>query len=103
VLEQFKPVADRVGKTLDKEVGYIKIIGHTDNQPISSTNVRFPNNYALSVERAKAVAALIKPLLAKPDRLQTEGRGETAPIADNKTPEGRAKNRRVEIVIPRTD
>jgi type VI secretion system protein ImpK len=103
VLDQFKPVADRVGKTLDKEVGYIKIIGHTDNQPISTTNVRFPNNYVLSVERAKAVAALIKPLLAKPDRLQTDGRGETAPIADNKTPEGRAKNRRVEIVIPRTD
>ena len=57
----------------------------------------------LSVERAKNVAALFRPLLTNGDRLQTEGKGETAPIADNKTTEGRAKNRRVEIVIPRTD
>ncbi len=103
VLDQFKPVASRVAATLDKEEGYIKIIGHTDNTPISSGNVRFPSNYALSIERAKSVAALLKPALAKPDRIQTDGKGETAPIADNKTPEGRARNRRVEILIPRTD
>jgi flagellar motor protein MotB len=41
--------------------------------------------------------------MINPDRLQTEGKGETAPIADNKTSEGKARNRRVEIVIPRTD
>jgi type VI secretion system protein ImpK len=46
---------------------------------------------------------LLKPGLAKPDRLQTDGKGETAPIADNKTPEGRARNRRVEILIPREE
>ncbi len=103
VLDQFKPVAARVAATLDKEEGYIKVIGHTDNTPISSGNVRFPSNFALSIERAKSVAALFTPALAKPDRLQTDGKGETSPIADNKTPEGRAKNRRVEILIPRTD
>ena len=57
----------------------------------------------LSIERAKSVAALFRPYLANPDRLQTDGKGETAPIADNRTPDGRAKNRRVEILIPRTD
>jgi len=103
VLDQFKPIGDRIAATLDKEDGYIKVIGHTDNTPIGSGNVRFPSNHQLSVERAKSVAALFKPALAKSDRLQTDGNGETAPIADNATAEGRAKNRRVEIVIPRTD
>ena len=103
VLDQFKPVASRVAATLDKEEGYIKVIGHTDNTPISSGNVRFQSNYALSVERAKNVAVLLRQNLGKADRIQTDGKGETAPIADNKTPEGRAKNRRVEIQIPRTD
>jgi type VI secretion system protein ImpK len=103
VLDQFKPVAARVATTLDKEDGYIKVIGHTDNTPITGGNIRFPSNYALSVERAKSVATLFRPHLAKADRLQTEGKGETVPIADNKTAEGRAKNRRVEIQIPRSD
>jgi len=103
VLDQFKPIAGRVAGTLDKEEGFIKIVGHTDNTPISRSNVRFPDNYHLSIERARSVAALFRPFLAKPDRLQTDGKGETAPIADNKTPEGKAKNRRVEILIPRTD
>src|SRR6267154_3378871 len=103
VLDQFKPIAGRVAGTLDKEEGFIKIVGHTDNTPISRSNVRFPDNYHLSIERARSVAALFRPFLAKPDRLQTDGKGESAPIADNKTPEGKAKNRRVEILIPRTD
>lgn len=103
VLDEFKAIAARVAATLDKEEGFIKVIGHTDNTPIGSGNVRFPSNYQLSVERAKSVAALFRPFLAKADRLQTDGKGEAAPIADNKTPEGRAKNRRVEILIPRTD
>jgi type VI secretion system protein ImpK len=103
VLQQFKPVAARVAAALDKEPGFIQIVGHTDNTPIYGTNVRFPSNYALSIERAKSVAALLKLGLANPDRLQTDGKGETAPIADNKTPEGRARNRRVEILIPREE
>lgn len=103
VLDQFKPVAARIAAALDKEGGYIRVVGHTDNTAIAGHNVRFPSNYQLSVERAKSVAAMLRPALAKPDRLQTEGMGETAPIADNKTPDGRAKNRRVEIFIPREE
>jgi type VI secretion system protein ImpK len=103
VLPQFKPVATRVAAALDKEPGFIQIVGHTDNTPIGGANVRFPSNYQLSIERAKNVAALLSLGLAKPDRLQTDGKGETAPIADNKTPEGRARNRRVEILIPREE
>ena len=103
VLDEFKPISERVAQTLDKEEGFIKVIGHTDSTPIGAGNVRFPSNYQLSVERAKSVVGLFSKSLAKPDRLQSDGKGETAPIADNKTVDGRAKNRRVEMLIPRTD
>jgi len=101
VLDAFKPVAARVAATLDKEPRHIKVVGHTDNTPIKT--VRFPSNFELSVERARAVAALLKLGLADPDRVDIEGKGPDAPIASNATPEGRAKNRRVEIFIERSE
>ncbi|VTZ23686.1 hypothetical protein MPC1_14820001 [Methylocella tundrae] len=57
----------------------------------------------MSLERAKVVGALLKQSLSHPERVETEGKGADAPIASNDTPEGRAKNRRVEIVVPRRD
>jgi type VI secretion system protein ImpK len=101
VLEEFKPLAQRIAATLEKEPGWIKIVGHSDSTPIRT--VRFASNWALSVERAKAVAALIKPALSKPDRVEVDGKGADVPIASNKTAEGRARNRRVEVLIPRAD
>lgn len=64
--------------------------------------VRFPSNWHLSVERAKAVAALIKQSLTDPNRIDVEGKGSDTPIASNATPEGRSKNWRVEVMIGRT-
>jgi type VI secretion system protein ImpK len=101
VLEDFKPVAIRVAATLDKEPGHIKIVGHTDTTPIRT--VRFPSNFELSVERAKAVAAVLKRGLADSNRVDVEGKGPDVPIGSNATPEGRAKNRRVEIFIERSE
>jgi type VI secretion system protein ImpK len=101
VLDAFKPVAARVAATLDKEPGHIKIVGHTDTTPIRT--VRFPSNFELSVERAKAVAAVLKRGLADSNRVDIEGKGPDVPIASNATPEGRAKNRRVEIFIERSE
>jgi type VI secretion system protein ImpK len=101
VLDAFKPVAARVAATLDKEPGHIKIVGHTDSSPIHT--VRFPSNFELSVERAKAVAAVLKLGLANPTRVDIEGKGPDAPIASNSTPDGRARNRRVEIFIERSE
>jgi type VI secretion system protein ImpK len=101
VLDAFRPVAVRVAATLDKEPGHIKIVGHTDNSPIR--NVRFPSNFELSVERAKAVAAVLKAGLADSSRVDIDGKGADVPIASNSTPEGRAKNRRVEIFIERSE
>lgn len=101
MLAAFKPVAARVAATLDKEPGRIKIVGHTDNSPMHT--VRFPSNFELSVARAKAVAAALKPGLTDPSRIVMEGKGPDVPIASNTTPEGRAKNRRVEIFIERSE
>src|SRR3954470_5312074 len=101
VREAFKPAAARIAKLLDQENGFIKIVGHTDSEPIKS--VRFPTNWHLSVERAKAVGALLKKGLAHPERIQTDGKGSEVPVASNATAEGKSKNRRVEILIPRTD
>jgi type VI secretion system protein ImpK len=101
VLDAFKPVAARVAATLDKEPGHIKIVGHTDSSPIHT--VRFPSNFELSVERAKAVAAVLKLGLANPSRVDIEGKGPDVPIASNSTPDGRARNRRVEIFIERSE
>jgi type VI secretion system protein ImpK len=101
VLDAFKPVAQKIAATLEKEPGWIKIVGHSDSTPIRT--VRFQSNWHLSVERAKAVAALIKPLLSQPNRVETDGKGADSPVASNATAEGRARNRRVEFLIPRAD
>ncbi len=100
IKDQFKPLAAKLGAILDKEPGRIRIVGHTDNTPMKT--VRFPSNWHLSVERAKAVAALLKQILTDPSRIDVEGKGSDTPIASNATPEGRAKNRRVEVMIGRT-
>jgi type VI secretion system protein ImpK len=101
VRSAFRPAAARIARLLDQETGFIKVVGHTDSVAIKS--VRFPSNWHLSVERAKAVAGLLKQGISKTDRLQVDGKGAEIPIASNATPEGRAKNRRVEILIPRTE
>lgn len=71
----------------------IKVIGHTSSDGDDAANL----------ELSKKRAAAVKDLLASEfsiegDRIETEGKGETAPVADNKTKEGRAQNRRVEFV-----
>jgi type VI secretion system protein ImpK len=78
----------------------VRVVGHTDSSPIRT--VRFPSNFQLSLERAKAVTRLLKAGLSKPDRVEAEGKGADVPIAPNKTVEGRARNRRVEIIMTRS-
>ena len=99
VKESFKPVAAKIVAYLNDQPGKIRIVGHTDSTPIK--NVRFPSNWHLSVERAKAVAAILKTGLKDDGRVETDGKGQDVPIASNDTAEGRAKNRRVEVMIAR--
>lgn len=101
VLEDVRPLMMFVALALDDEKGAVKVVGHSDNTPIS--NARFASNFELSLERAKAVGDLLKQSLSRPERVEVEGKGADVPIASNDTAEGRNKNRRVEIVVPRSD
>jgi len=91
------PVLNKVGRALEQVQGQILITGHTDNRPIRTA--RFPSNWHLSKARAQAVANVIEPFLSNPARISVEGRGDAEPVASNKSPQGRAKNRRVEILL----
>ena len=95
----FAPVAADIARFLNTTPGKVKVIGHTDSTPIKT--VRFPSNQVLSKDRAQAVANVIKRGMQQPDRIEIEGRGPDVPVAPNTTPDGRAKNRRVEVQVPR--
>jgi chemotaxis protein MotB len=114
-----KSVLDAVAEVIrnDRQLSqrYFQVAGHTDNKPLSGG--RFGDNWGLSTMRAREVLVyLIKPVDPKPpapnakdkskggggliaDRLHAAGYGETDPVAKNDTDEGRAQNRRVELVL----
>lgn len=75
----------------------VTVEGHTDNTPIS--NGQFPSNWELSVVRASTVVRLFQDSGVAPWRLTATGYGEQRPVASNATPEGKARNRRVNIII----
>ncbi len=94
-----KPILDQVGLILERYAdGTIEIEGHTDNVPMSGA--KYSNNNELSSGRALSVFDYILSITnLDPANIKHAGRGEYLPVADNSTPEGRAKNRRVEIKI----
>ncbi len=81
----------------------ILVEGHTDNLPIK-TSV-YKDNWDLSTARATTIVRILSSdYKVTPSRLSASGRGEHYPVADNKTAEGRAKNRRTEIILsPKLD
>ena len=93
------PMLNKIGKILSKYADdNIEIEGHTDSVPLNGG--RYENNDVLSSYRALAVFDYLKDNASiDPSIMKHWGRGEYEPIADNSTPEGRAKNRRVEIKI----
>ena len=93
------PMLNKIGKILSKYADdNIEIEGHTDSVPLNGG--RYENNDVLSNYRALAVFDYLKDNASiDPSIMKHSGRGEYEPIADNSTPEGRAKNRRVEIKI----
>ena len=93
------PMLNKIGKILSKYADdNIEIEGHTDSVPLNGG--RYENNDVLSSYRALAVFDYLKDNASiDPSIMKHSGRGEYEPIADNSTPEGRSKNRRVEIKI----
>lgn len=101
------------GKTAVRQLGNvlaqnpdiaILIEGHTDNVPYSGSG-QLSGNWDLSTKRATAIVNILRENDAiNPENLTAAGRGEFAPIASNDTSEGRAKNRRIEVILtPKLD
>ena len=84
---------DLVSKMSGINLEVIIAVGHTDSVGGDAYNQK------LSVRRAEAVKAYLASKGVEKNRVYTEGKGEKQPVADNKTAEGRAKNRRVEIEV----
>ncbi len=97
--EESLPVMEKVAVILERYAGStIEIEGHTDTVPMNSA--KYANNNELSSARALSVFDyLVENTSLDPADIKHAGRGEYVPVADNTTPEGRARNRRVEIRI----
>lgn len=94
------PILENLASILKRFPNAIHVEGFTDDVPIN--NVIFPSNWELSAGRAASVVHLFTEAGLEPERLVAIGYGEYRPAADNGTAEGRAKNRRVVLVIQST-
>ncbi|HOJ43760.1 MAG TPA: OmpA family protein [Syntrophorhabdaceae bacterium] len=93
-----KKALDKICYILKDIKNHIRIEGHTDNTPIS--NAEFKSNWELSVRRAtEVVRYFIEKGAITPERISATGYAEYRPLVDNDTPENKALNRRVEIII----
>lgn len=93
-----KAVLDQLAPVLIAAPNRLAIEGHTDNRPINTA--LYPSNWELSSARASAVLRYLVEVRGVPkDRVKTSGLADTSPVADNDTPSGRSKNRRVDIAV----
>ena len=92
------PTIEKVAGALKAVENPIRIEGHTDSIPIH--NPRFRSNWDLSAARSIAIMFVLSSRFdISPQRMSIAGYADTVPVADNDTPEGRARNRRVDLVI----
>ncbi|MGD0578814.1 MAG: flagellar motor protein MotB [Bryobacteraceae bacterium] len=98
ILPNAKSTLERIAGNLKPLPNPIRLEGHTDAVPIHNT--RFRSNWELSAARSIALMEMFTDDFALPrDRMSIAGFADTAPVASNETPEGRARNRRVDIVV----
>ena len=89
-----REIAQVLAEMTDRQ---FQVEGHTDNKPIRTR--RFPNNWALAAGRAIAVASLMVEAGVQAKNVSAASYGESHPVGDNETDEGRTANRRIEIVL----
>ena len=97
VLDRYLPTLHRIADALNTTQGDVVVTGYTDNVPIRT--IRYPSNFQLSQDRANHVVAILASGISNSGRLKAQGLGESDPIVPNDTPENKALNRRVEIVL----
>ena len=99
IKQEAYPLIDKIGNLIEPyQQNIIEVEGHTDNVPIHSS--KYEDNDVLSFYRARSVSDYLREITTlEPAHIKSAGRGEYVPIADNSTPEGRARNRRVVIKI----
>ena len=96
-----KPILDKISAILTKVPNYVRIEGHTDGRP-TEKNSPYPTNWELSSARSVNVLRYITEIRKiNNKRLSAVAFGQTRPLDENNTPEGRAYNRRVDVVILR--
>ncbi|WP_279628043.1 type VI secretion system protein TssL, long form [Burkholderia puraquae] len=93
------PLISKIAAEIAKVPGKVTIIGYTDNVPIRSRH--FASNQMLSEERATQVMQMLQTAGVPANRLEAVGKGDADPVGDNRTAQGRAQNRRVEIDVAR--
>ena len=79
-------------------IGAVRVVGHTDSIPVQTSNP-FRSNQGLSEARAKTIADMLRAQGVPAELVSSEGRAAEDPIADNGTRDGRARNRRVEVIL----
>ncbi|MGH7160577.1 MAG: type VI secretion system protein TssL, long form, partial [Acetobacteraceae bacterium] len=99
VSSRITPLLERIGAELKVNPGKVEVRGYTDSEPIHT--VEFPSNFQLSKARAAAAAAILGRTIGNPSRISVQGFADADPIASNATDAGRARNRRIEIVLIR--
>ncbi len=95
-----RPTLSEIGRIIDHEGTHpVQVEGHTDDQPIATS--QYPSNWQLSGARAAAVVQTLNGAGVSGKRMSLAGYAAEHPVAGNATPTGRAKNRRVEIILTR--
>lgn len=94
----FEPLMVRIGDALKTVPGKVMVVGHTDDQRPSPFS-RYPSNFDLSKARAQTVLKKLDERTATPQRYSVEAKGDTEPLVANDSSAGRARNRRVDIIV----
>ena len=94
-----RPILAKVAGLLRSDNHYVRVVGHTDTVPTGGSP--FPTNWELSASRASAVVRALQRNHVAAARMEASGRSSLDPVATNATAEGRAENRRVELLLPR--